>query len=74
MHKNDHNQLPKVFQSYFIKISDQHNYNTKLSATNYNLKKTNFKFVQNGIKVVGLKIWFKVTDQVKKVSAGKCKK
>ena len=58
MYKFHKNQLPAVFNSYFLPISKVHNYSTRLSCTHtYALPKARTNYGKFRIKFIGAKVW-----------------
>ena len=58
MYKFHKNQLPAVFDSYFLSISKVHNYSTRLSSTHaYALPKARTNYGKFRIKFIGAKVW-----------------
>ena len=58
MNKFHKNQLPAVFDSYFLSISKAHNYNTRLSSTHtHALPKARTNYGKFKIKFIGAQVW-----------------
>ena len=69
MYKFHKNQLPAVFDSYFLSISKVHNYSTRLSSTHaYALPKARTNYGKFRIKFIGAKVWNALDADLKTLS------
>ena len=69
MYKFHNNQLPAVFNSYFIKTSKIHKYKTRLSARHANaLPKTRTNYGIFSMKFTRAKIWNEIDKDLKTLS------
>ena len=69
MYKFHKNQLPAVFDSYFLSISKVHNYSTRLSSTHaYALPKARTTYGKFRIKFIGAKVWNALDADLKTLS------
>ena len=69
MYKFHKNQLPAVFDSYFLSISKVHNYSTRLSSTHaYALPKARTNCGKFRTKFIGAKVWNALDADLKTLS------
>ena len=69
MYKFHKNQLPAVFDSYFLSINKVHNYSTRLSSTHtYSLPKARTSYGKFRIKFIGAKVWNALDADSKTIS------
>ena len=68
MHKFHNNKLPLSFSRYFVRIAEIHSANTRRSTTGlkYYIPQYKTNRLQRSIKYVGVKIWNKIPDSIKK--------
>jgi len=61
MYKFYNKQLPKLFDEFFVKVSNSHNYSTRYAKkVMYVLPKVSKTLAQNQFSFKGLKLWKKM--------------
>ena len=63
------NNLPSIFNNFFVSVKQRHSYNTRLaSKSSYSLPKVRTNYGLLNIKFVGAKIWNSIDESLKKLS------
>lgn len=57
LYKFSHNQLPVIFFNYFTKLSEIHDYNTRIKHSNFYLERPNTKMGLNSLQNKGATLW-----------------
>jgi len=64
-----YNKLPKLFDSFFIKISQVHNYNTRLaSKSTFSLPNVRTNYGKFNIRFKGAEVWNSIHEEFKTLS------
>ena len=72
MYLYEHNKLPPLFSDYFLPLKNTHCHNTKSSSSNkYFLPFFSTNKAQTIINYIGVKIWNKIPNSLKKLSSKK---
>ena len=72
--KFHNNLLPIAFDTFFMRVSETHNYNTRLSSKiSYSLPKVRTNYGIFNIRFQGPKLWNSISEDVKILSIWKFK-
>ena len=75
MHKLHNNNLPIVFNNYFIPVNQIHNYNTRLaSKSSYSIPKIRTNYGIFDLRYQGAKVWNALDEAQKMLSFSSLKK
>ena len=74
MYKFHNNLLPNAFDTFFTRVSETHNYNTRLSSKiSYSLPKVRTNYGIFNIRFQGPKLWNSISEDIKILSIWKFK-
>ena len=65
MYKYNNNSLPVCFNSYFTKVNDQHNYNTRASKSNFFIPRKLCSKGQRSLDFLGPGLWSEIPGSIK---------
>ena len=66
MYLYDVNDLPEIFETYFLSIDHAHHYNTRSKSNgNYFVNSVRTNSGKNSIKFLGARLWNQIESQLK---------
>ena len=67
--------LPSIFDLFFIKANQKHNYNTRLaSKSSFSLPKIRTNYGKFNIRFTGTKVWNSIGEETRKLNKSMFKK